>query len=100
VRATGLRADHVVAFARRHADAGAIAVAGRLFASLGLAPDALPLGEAVWGDTALDIGFLPPDTTVTNVLTGEALIVRDGRVPMALAFRQFPGALLHYAPGG
>ncbi|HEV8554529.1 MAG TPA: malto-oligosyltrehalose synthase [Casimicrobiaceae bacterium] len=100
VRATGQRADHVVAFARRHADAGAIAVAGRLFASLGLAPGALPQGEAAWGDTALDIGFLPPDTTVTNVLTGEALIVRDGRVPMALAFRQFPGALLHYAPGG
>ena len=38
VTVTGARADHVVAFARHHGNACAIAIAGRLFASLGLAP--------------------------------------------------------------
>ena len=100
VTATGARADHVVAFARRHGDACAIAIAGRLFASLGLAPGVLPLNKPVWGDTTLDVGFLPPHATVTNVLTRESFTVRDGRVAMADAFRRFPAALLHYAGGG
>ncbi len=98
IRVTGTHADHVVAFARRHGNAGAIAVAGRLFASLGRTAGTLPLGEAAWGDTALAVGFVPADTQITNVLTNEAITVRDGRVPMAQAFRRFPGALLYYAP--
>ena len=99
VPVTGARAANVVAFARRGGDAaagGAIAVAGRLFASLGLAAGTLPLGDTAWGDTALDVGFLPAGAALSNVLTGETLEVREGRVPMAAVFRHFPGALLHY----
>ena len=102
VSATGVRADHVVAFARRRGGEGegAVAVAGRLFASLGRGADALPLGEAAWGDTALDLRFVPAGALLTNVLTGEALDLGPGTVPMARVFQLFPGALLHYAPPG
>ena len=98
VTATGMRADNVVAFARRAGDHGAIAVAGRLFASLGVAADTLPLGETAWGDTALDLSVIPPGSAVTNVLTAEVIDVGAGTVPMARLFQHFPSALLHYAP--
>src|SRR4029077_12219691 len=49
--ATGLRSAHVVAFARQHAGSGVIAVAARMFASLGIEPGALPCGAQVWEDT-------------------------------------------------
>ena len=49
-------------------------------------------------DTMLDVGFLPRNTEVVNVLTRETLAIRDGRIAMSDAFRVFPGALLHFAP--
>ena len=94
------RAQHVVAFARRYHDRVAIAVAGRLFTSLGLAPGVLPVGEVPWGDTELDVGFLLPDGSLNNVLTGETLTLRGGRIRLAECFARFPAALLHYAPPG
>jgi (1->4)-alpha-D-glucan 1-alpha-D-glucosylmutase len=100
VNVAGNRAQHIVAFARRHHDSVAIAVAGRLFASLGLAPGVLPAGEAPWGDTELDVGSLLPDGSLHNVLTGETLTLRAGRVRLAECFARFPAALLHYAPPG
>ena len=98
VNVAGNRAQHIVAFARRHQDSVAIAVAGRLFASLGLAPGVLPVGEAPWGDTELDVGFLLPDGSLNNVLTGETLTLRGGRIRLAECFARFPAALLHYTP--
>ena len=71
-------------------------MAGRLFASLGALPGTLPLGEDVWGDTALDLQFVPAGAALTNVLTGEVLEPRDGHLPLARAFRVFPGAVFHY----
>ncbi|MBX6342884.1 MAG: malto-oligosyltrehalose synthase, partial [Thermomicrobiaceae bacterium] len=56
LEATGARPGHVVAFARRHDGAWALAVAPRLLARL-TDPGVPPLGETVWGDTAL---ALPP----------------------------------------
>jgi malto-oligosyltrehalose synthase/4-alpha-glucanotransferase len=94
--ATGARADHVVAFARRHEGVGVIAIAGRLWASLGVETRMPPLGAAVWGDTAIDVHVLPADIEPVNVLTGERLAVHDGRIAMADAFANFPGALLLY----
>jgi (1->4)-alpha-D-glucan 1-alpha-D-glucosylmutase len=95
----GKRSDHVVAFARRQGGACAIAVAGRLFATMGLGAGALPVGPGAWGDTAIEVGFLPPGTGVVNILTHEALAIRGGRIAMADLFRVFPGALLHCVPG-
>lgn len=100
IHAAGERAQHVVAFARRHRDSVAIAVAGRLFASLGPAPGALPTGEASWGNTELDVRFLPSNSSLHNVLTGETLTLRGGRIPLAECFARYPATLLHYAPPG
>lgn len=96
VAATGARADHVVAFARRYENAGIIAIAGRLWASLGVEARVPPLGEAVWADTAIDAGLLPAGAQPVNVLTGERLAARDGQLLLADAFASFPGALLLY----
>ncbi len=95
---SGARSDHVLAYARRLGEAGIVTIAGRLFASMDLAPGSLPLGDAAWGDTALDLGFLPAGTRLTNVLSGEALETdASGRLHLCRAWTSFPGALLAYA---
>ena len=88
---------HVVAYARRLGESGVVAIATRLFASMGLEPGVLPLGEGAWGDTALQLTFLPQGTRLANVLTGETLEAdADGCLPLARAMTHFPGALLAY----
>jgi malto-oligosyltrehalose synthase/4-alpha-glucanotransferase len=97
--AAGTRADHIVAFARRHEGVGVIAIAGRLWASLGVETRMPPLGAAVWGDTAIDVHVLPAGIKPVNVLTGERCAIRDGQIMAADAFANFPGALLLYNAG-
>jgi (1->4)-alpha-D-glucan 1-alpha-D-glucosylmutase len=94
IDASGARARHVIAFARRHDDAAAIVVAGRLYASLDLEPGTSPVGEPVWGDGWVDVAFLPDGTSLTNVLTHESLVVTQGHLPLARIFATFPAALL------
>lgn len=94
--ATGARADHVLAFARRHENVGVITIAGRLWASLGLDTGVPPLGESVWSDTGLHADLVPPGAELRNALTGERVAVREGRILLADAFANFPGALLTY----
>jgi (1->4)-alpha-D-glucan 1-alpha-D-glucosylmutase len=91
--ATGERARHVLAFARTRNAHGLVAVGGRLFASIGIDPHALPLGEAVWGDTTLD-AVAPESTSVTNLLTGETVAGDNGRWKLSRLFASFPGAVL------
>jgi (1->4)-alpha-D-glucan 1-alpha-D-glucosylmutase len=92
--ARGARSRHVIAFARRRGEEAMIVVAGRLFASLGLAPSVPPVGEAAWQDAALDARWLPPGVLLTNELTGETVSSVDGEVPLAAVFASFPAALL------
>jgi (1->4)-alpha-D-glucan 1-alpha-D-glucosylmutase len=96
VAVAGSRSRHIVAFARRLGTAGIVAVAGRLFASLGVAPGTAPTGVMPWGDTALDLSFVPAGTRVVDVLTGETHDPGAGPVPVAAAFAHFPGAILAY----
>jgi len=102
VAASGARSRHVVAYARRLGDAGIVVAAGRLFASMGLEPGALPVGEPTWSDTVLDLAFLPAGTHLVNVLTGESLETDvSRRLALSRAITHFPGALLAYgAPPG
>ena len=90
------RSRHVIAFARQAGDEGFIAVAGRFFASLGLAPEALPLGAATWGDTALDLGFLPRGTALEDVLHPGARFACDGPLRIADVLSALPVALLRF----
>jgi hypothetical protein len=96
IAVAGAHADHVIAFARTNGDGGVVVVAGRLFASLGLASEALPLGD-IWSDTELDLGFLQPGTVLFNVLTNETFVVERARSRLEGLFATFPGALLRYS---
>ncbi len=90
----GARADHVVAYARRHEGRTLVVVAGRFFAKLLGEPDRLPLGGEAWTDTEVDAGDFVEGALFTNVLTGETVAVRDGSIALADAFASFPAAVL------
>ncbi|MGH2561729.1 MAG: malto-oligosyltrehalose synthase, partial [Thermomicrobiales bacterium] len=97
IEITGTRAEHVVAFARRHESGDVIVAVPRLVAELTGSEPGFPLGEATWGDTRL---VLPPEThgwAYRDVFTGVAFTANDGdRSSMALAtlFNVLPLALL------
>jgi (1->4)-alpha-D-glucan 1-alpha-D-glucosylmutase len=92
--ARGLRGDHVVAYARRHAGAGIIVIAGRLLSRLISAPAELPCGERIWGDTSIDVPFLGGEVDLRNALTGQTVRASGGRVRVADALADFPGAII------
>ncbi len=96
IEAVGERAKHVIAYARSHERDGVIVVAGRLYASLGLETGVLPVGDAAWRETALDVGRIPRGTALRNVLTGETAVIDDDRLPLAPLCANFPVALLAY----
>ncbi|HEX2026478.1 MAG TPA: malto-oligosyltrehalose synthase [Nitriliruptorales bacterium] len=85
--ADGARAQHVVAFARRHGDRWAVAVVPRL--TVTLVPGDWPLGD-VWADTTVPL----PHTHCRDALTGRSLRADDGRLRLADALQHLPVALL------
>ncbi len=93
LKVKGEHAQHVLAFSRRHGSAHLVVIAGRLFSRLPGMPAALPLGESVWSDTCVAID-LPEGARLTNVLTGEGLVVAGGIIRLSLAFSQLPAAAL------
>jgi (1->4)-alpha-D-glucan 1-alpha-D-glucosylmutase len=95
IAVAGRRSRHIVAYARRAGGAGLVVVAGRLFASLGLAAGELPVGEAAWGDTTVDLSWLPAGIELRNALTGEAHAA-GAAVALGRLFANFPGAALVY----
>ncbi|MFO0985519.1 MAG: malto-oligosyltrehalose synthase [Planctomycetota bacterium] len=96
----GAGADHVCAFARRHAANTIITIAPRLAAKLTGKLGALPLGE-VWSDTQV---LLPAElgrSVYHNLYTGErvdAAARGSPRLLLAAALKQFPVALLAATP--
>jgi (1->4)-alpha-D-glucan 1-alpha-D-glucosylmutase len=91
LQAHGERSEHAIAFMRRRGTRAFIAIAGRLWMKLGTGEGQMPSG-AVWGDTAIDAG--PLTGQLTNVLTGESIQVRNGRIRIGEAMRSFPAAVL------
>jgi len=71
-----------------------VAVAGRLFASLGVATGVVPLADA-WGDTSVDLPRVAAGTRIANVLTSHTLVADGGPLRLSRLFADFPGALLH-----
>jgi len=82
VRTTGLRARHLIAFARRLEGATCITIAPRLIAGLGIRPRSLPCGE-VWGDTRIELPFVADGTGLVDAITGAKHRVRDGGLRVA-----------------
>lgn len=74
---SGPRAEHLVAFARRHEDLIAITVAPRLYTRLTNVSGALLPGPDVWADTRIDVSGLPA-TVYRNVLTDKSVRVVEG----------------------
>ncbi len=94
VYASGVRAENVVAFARRMGSEWGLVAVPRL--STRLVPvGGLPLGSEVWGSDHL---FLPVDAPSRwrNIVTGEAIQCQTAttRLPLSAVFRMFPVALL------
>ncbi|MEO5881009.1 MAG: malto-oligosyltrehalose synthase [Caldimonas sp.] len=93
LKAAGTHADHVVAFARHHAEAVLIVVVPRLVARLLGDSVEAPCGAAVWGETAVEVD-LADGTRLRNVLDDSILAVANGRILLAEALARFPGAAL------
>lgn len=89
---------HVVAYARECEGVGVVVLAGRLFAQLGLAAGDAPVGEAVWGDTTVDLSPLSGVARLNDLLSGETLSFAGRGFALAQAFAYLPVALLVYAP--
>ncbi len=90
---SGRHARHALAYVRSDGASVAAVIVPRLPHSLLGGGDALPLGAAVWADTAV---ALPQSGAWRNVFTGEVLdVAGDGaELPVARALAAFPVALL------
>ncbi|MGE0862242.1 MAG: malto-oligosyltrehalose synthase, partial [Gammaproteobacteria bacterium] len=93
---SGSAAQHVIAFQRECAGERVVVVAGRLFAALGGDAGYMPVGAALWGDTAV---LLPGEgaCVFSDELRGREVHVGDGRVAVAELFETFPGCALRGA---
>ncbi len=94
----GERVEHVVAFARRHSDGAALAIAPRLASYLITPERPLPVGIDTWGSTHL---LLPQDLrarSYRNAFTGELLqpVTANRRhgLPLARVLQTCPVAML------
>ncbi len=94
LRASGARARHVVAFARRHGQEAAVTVVPRLVAGLGVPPGTLPCGAGVWGDTRLHLPFVAEGAPLRDVIGGAELRVEDGGIDVARLLALAPVAVL------
>ena len=96
LHAAGERAEHVVAFARRHEGRTVIAVAARFFTRL---PDP-PTGEPAWGETALALFPEASGLVWRDALAGHELRAAgsgEPRLRLREVFRHLPVALLERA---
>lgn len=87
----GERAVNACAYARCRGDDAIVVIVPRL--TFRLAAGELPLGAAVWGDTAVDLPKALRGRRWRNVLTGEALPA-GASLPLATAFARAPVVLL------
>lgn len=96
LRVLGSRRRHAIGFARCAPGLLLIVAVARKFVGLGVAPGALPLGEAVWADTGLR---RPPPLheaalRATDVLSGRSIALPPGPIALAQCFSQLPVAAL------
>jgi (1->4)-alpha-D-glucan 1-alpha-D-glucosylmutase len=93
----GMRAENLVAFARRYQDQSVIVVAPRFFSQLVTNENALPLAKEVWGDTRVNCSFAASGQRFFNVLTKAAIesYEHDGKswLNVAQLLSEFPVAI-------
>jgi (1->4)-alpha-D-glucan 1-alpha-D-glucosylmutase len=74
LKVEGAKADHVVAFIRKHEGASALIVVPRLVAGLLDGKDGPPVGPEIWRDTKILLSPYDNSLAYRNVLTGAELI--------------------------
>ncbi|MBA4142010.1 MAG: malto-oligosyltrehalose synthase [Nitrosospira sp.] len=101
LKAQGVRAEHVCAYARHHGNETLLVVVPRLFAGLMEEHGKSPVGEAVWTDTWLELPSERMQESWTNILTGETFSAHAHKedrglkgLEIAQLFKTFPYALL------
>ena len=94
LHASGEKAEHIVAFARRRKNECVIAIAPRLIAGLCDKEPALPIGDKIWGDTALALAPGIKANQFRNVLTDEVISISNAELPLRDVLAHFPVALL------
>ncbi len=102
LKASGPRADHIVAFAREYKGRSAIVAAPRLNATLLSEERNTLCDETLWADTYLEV----PQTQIAcyhNLFTGECLPLSNNQkecrsLPVSKLLRFFPVALLASEP--
>lgn len=98
--AEGERAEHVVAFARRRANAAAVVVAPRLIATLEGDADRLPVRPEAWGNTAIPLSWAGPRAEIHGVLDGRVHTPRTTEggpcLSVGALVANFPVALLEF----
>jgi (1->4)-alpha-D-glucan 1-alpha-D-glucosylmutase len=90
---TGKRAEHVIAFARRHASGEVVVAVPRLVAALAGSGQGQPVGPEAWGDTRV---MLPGDGHYRDALTGQIVEVGDDESGLGVGdmFSTLPFTLL------
>ena len=98
----GVRASHLCAYARRCGSEAILVVIPRLYARLLGEREQLPLGERIWGDTAIELPQDLPGGHWRNVFDGVGIGAqsRSGGhfVPVSQVLANFPVALLAAEP--
>jgi (1->4)-alpha-D-glucan 1-alpha-D-glucosylmutase len=98
----GVRAGHLCAYARRLGSEAILVLVPRLYARLLGEREQLPLGERVWGDTAIELPESLPGGRWRNVLDGVVIDAPPGArgrlLPVSQALANFPVALLAVEP--
>ena len=96
---SGPRQEQVVAYARQLGDTTLVVLAGRLFSRVSAEPGALPLGDAAWQGTAVELAGLvsggsEEGSVWVDAVSGRRVKVANGRVLLGDAFACFPAAAL------
>ena len=93
LHAVGTHKDHVVAFMRELAGQRLVVATGRWFARLLGAQPGWPVGDSVWGDTAVELAGWPAGDGLINLLTGERVRLAEGSLlPLSTLFETLPFA--------
>jgi (1->4)-alpha-D-glucan 1-alpha-D-glucosylmutase len=86
----GPGADHVIAFARRHASGTLLTIVPRLVLSLRLDDRSLPRGRLTWASTHIRLAERLATARYHNLLTGHVVQPAEPVLPLAEVLRTCP----------
>jgi len=93
LEAEGAHADHLLAYVRRHGTDARAVIVPRLWAGLVKRSDP-SVDAAIWGDTGIELaqGYW------TNVITGDEILIDQGRTKVSDLMKEVPFAILKLNP--